>query len=233
MAVLTRCPGGYTSQLEMFEVVAAHEIAEAATDPSWEVGPAWDMYVGQMQAYQASVWNQEEMTNGVEIGDLCILTRVQDGAVEYQRVFSNIAAQQGGDPCVPALPIPYFNVSPDPATNGWIQVSAGQTLDVQLSAWSTAPTQDWIVVAHGLVPAGGQFPAQLTSPTSVTLGGVTYNTTNNGRTLTLHVTIPADVSPGWWGAVRLWSAHRDANSNFVPGEDIDHEGLVGFYVPLQ
>jgi hypothetical protein len=30
MAVLTRCPGGYTSQLEMFEVVAAHEIAEAA-----------------------------------------------------------------------------------------------------------------------------------------------------------------------------------------------------------
>jgi hypothetical protein len=58
--------------------------------------------------------------------------------------------------------------------------------------------------------AGGQFPAQLTHPMNITIDGVTYNTTNAGRTLTLPVTIPANVSSGWWGVVEIVSGHRDA-----------------------
>jgi hypothetical protein len=233
MAVLDRCPSPYSSQLEMFEVVAAHEIAEAATDPSYPSDPAWVMSDFGIVQYQGDIWNEEEMADVAENGDLCLLTRVQEGGVEYQRIFSNVAAQQGGDPCVPALPIPFYNVSPDPATNGWIAVTNGQTLDVPLSSWSTAPTDDWIVTSHGY--AGGWSQGgpviKLMSPTTTSIGTHTYNTTNNGRALTLHVTIPADAPSGWWGVAQIWSAHRDAAGNFLPGEDIDHEGLVGFYVP--
>jgi hypothetical protein len=232
MAALNRCPAGFTSQLEMFEVVAAHEIAEAASDPRPSASPAWELYVEPGQtAPQASLWNQEEIGNMIENGDECIATRIQEGAVEYQRIFSNVAAQQGGDPCVPALPTPFFNVSPDPATNGWIQVTAGQTLDVPLSAWSTAPTQDWIASADPHDMNNARFPAHLVSPTNTSIGSVTHRTTNNGRMLTLHVTIPASVASGWWGVAKIWSSHFDPSSNPPPGEDIAHEGLVGFYVP--
>ena len=232
MAALNRCPAGFTSQLEMFEVVAAHEIAEAASDPRPAADPAWELYVEQGQtAPQASLWNQEEIASSIENGDECIGTRIQDGAVEYQRIFSNLAAQQGGDPCVPALPGPFFNVSPDPATNGWIQVAAGQTLDVPLSSWSTAPTQDWIATADPFDMNSARFPAHLVSATTTSIGGVTYRTTNNGRPLTLNVTIPASATSGWWGVVKIWSQQLDTAGNPVPGQDIAHEGLVGFYVP--
>src|SRR5204862_8266577 len=108
MAVLNRCPAGFSSQLEMFEIVAAHEIAEAATDPT---GAVWILWVDRgTPVQQASLWNQEETASSVEIGDLCIGTRITEGGHEYQRVFSNRAAQTGGDPCVPALPVPFFNV---------------------------------------------------------------------------------------------------------------------------
>jgi hypothetical protein len=230
MAVLNRCPSGFASQVEMFEVVAAHEIAEAATDPLWDSQPAWVMSDANAP-YQESIWTEEEIAGIVENGDLCLLTRIQEGDVEYQRIFSNVAAQQGGDPCVPALSIPFYNVSPDPATNGWIAVTPGQTVDVPLSSWSTASTEDWIVTAHGTGWQGGHFAAKLTSPTTTSIGAFVYNTTNNGRALTLHVTLSANVAPGWWGVVQIWSAHRDAAGNPLPGEDIDHEGLVGFYVP--
>jgi hypothetical protein len=232
MAVLDRCPSGYSSQLEMFEVVASHEIAEAATDPSWASDPAWVMTSGNVP-HEASIWNEVETADIAENGDLCLLTRIQEGDVEYQRIFSNVAAQQGGDPCVPALPIPFYNVSPDPSTNGWIAVQPGKTLDVPLSSWSTAPTDDWIVTSHGYDGGWSQGPlaVKLVSPTTTSIGSHVYNTTNNGRMLTLHVTIPAGVSSGWYAVAEIWSAHRDAAGNTLPGEDIDHEGLVGFYVP--
>jgi hypothetical protein len=232
MAVLNRCNSGFTSQLEMFEVVAGHEIAEAATDSNPIANPAWQLYVEQGQtAPQASVWNQEEIASSIENGDECIGTRITETGVEYQRIFSNVAAAHGGDPCVPALAVPFFNVSPDPATNGWIQVTAGQPLDVPLNAWSTAPTADWIATADPFDLHNARFTAHVVSATTTQIGGVTYRTTNNAKPLTLHVQIPTSAASGWWGVVKIWSWHTDAIGAPLPGEDIAHEGLVGLFVP--
>jgi hypothetical protein len=234
MAVLNRCPSGFTSQLEMFEVVAAHEIAEAATDSNPISNAAWELWVEQGQpAPQASVWNQEEVASSIENGDECIGTRITESGVEYQRIFSNVAAAHGGDPCVPALAVPFFNVSPDPATNGWIQVTPGQAIDVPLNPWSTALTSDWIATADPFDWNNARFPAHMVSATTTTIGQNTYRTTNNGKPLTLHAQIPASATSGWWGVVKIWSQHLDQSGTWtpVPGEDIAHEGLVGFYVP--
>jgi hypothetical protein len=233
MAVLNRCSGSFPSQLDMFTAVAAHEIAEAATDPRPGSDPAWEMWSDNVsRPWTSSVWNEVEMESSAENGDLCIFTRVAEGGFAHQRIFSNAAAQSGGDPCVPAIDVAYFNVTPDPSTGGWTPVTAGQSVDVPLTGWSTAQTTDWIVWATRLKGrAGATFPTTLTSSTTQTVGTYTYATTNNAASVTLHVTIPSDVTSGWWGAVQLWSWHVDAAGGYVAGEDFGHEAVVGFYVP--
>jgi hypothetical protein len=233
MAVLNRCPGSFPSQLEMFTTVAAHEIAEAATDSNPNVNPAWEMWVDdQASPWKSSVWNQVEMESSAENGDLCIFTRVVEKGFPFQRIYSNAAAKAGGDPCVPALPVPYFSVSPKPETSGWIQVTAGAGVDVPITGWSTAPTSDWVVWAAPLTgKAGSTFATTLTGAAYQQVGKYQYPKTNNGDVLTLHVTIPSGVASSWWGAVALWSWHAEPNGNYVPGEDFGHEAVVGFYIP--
>ncbi len=233
MALMNRCPGSFPSQLDMFTTVAAHEIAEAATDSSPTKSPAWEMWVGSAAApWQSSVWNQVEMENSAEIGDLCIFTHVAYGGASFQRVFSNAAAALGGDPCVPAIPVPYFSVTPDPATGGWFSAAAGSTVHVALTGWSSAPTTDWLAWADsGRASDGTRFPSALASATMQTVGAETYPTTNNGAPLSLTVTIPAGATSGWYGAVEVWSWHAEASGSYVPGEDYGHEAVVGFYVP--
>jgi hypothetical protein len=232
MAVLNRCPAGFASQLEMFEIVAAHEIAEAATDANPVGNPAWQLWLAPATApYRASLWLQEEIYSSVEIGDLCIATRSTENGMEYQREFSNAAAATGLDPCVPALGVPFFNVSPDPSTKGWFAATAGQQVSIEVTGWSSAPTQDWIATADPHASDGSPFPAHLESPTSTTIGGRTYRTTNNARALMVKATIPPSATSGWWGVVKIWSFHVDAAGSTPGDEDIAHEGLVGLYVP--
>jgi hypothetical protein len=233
MAVLTRCPGSFPSQLAMFTAVAAHEIAEAATNPSYATDPAWGLWVADTKTpWQSSVWNEVEMESSVEIGDLCIFTRTVEKGFALQRIFSNAAAAKGGDPCVPASSVPYFGVSPDPKTGGWFSATAGATVNVPLVGWSTAKTADWLVwPAGGKSKVGPLFPAVLTSATTRTVDTHTYATTNNGNALTLEVSIPPTAASGWWGAVHLWSWHADGSGAYVAGEDFGHESVVGFYVP--
>ena len=101
-----------------------------------------------------------------------------------------------------------------------------------LTGWSTAPTGDWLVWADtGKGPTGTTFPATASAATLQVAGSHTYPTTNNGKAVTLDVTIPANVPSGWWGAVELWSWHAGASGAYVAGEDFGHESVVGFYVP--
>jgi hypothetical protein len=167
----------------------------------------------------------------VEIGDLCIATRVTEGGMEYQREFSNASASAGLDPCVPALAQPYFNVSPAPSTKGWFAAAPGQQVSIEVTGWSSGPTRDWIASADPLAHDGTRFPAHLESASSMTIAGHVYRTTNNGRTLTVKATIPAAATSGWWGVVKIWSLHADASGVTPADEDIAHEGLVGLYVP--
>jgi hypothetical protein len=232
MAVLNRCPTGFADQLEMFTVVASHEIIEAATDPQPSVNPAWELWVDTGQpVYQASLWNQVEVASSMENGDLCIGTKLVEDGFGYQRVYTNAAGAAAADPCVPALPVPFYSVTVDPTSTGWFPVAAGQTLTVPLTGWSSAPSADWFVTVETFDLHQAHFTAHVESPTQQAVGQVTYRTTNNGRSLSLVAKAPATAARGWWGVVKLWSWKSDAQGNTPAGEDYSHEALVGLYVP--
>jgi len=233
MAVLPRCQYTFPSQLAMFTTDGAHEIMEAATDPDPVSNPAWELWTANTyKPWKSSVWNEIEMIDSLEIGDPCILTRIVESGFDFQRIFSNAAVAAGGDPCVPSLGIPYFNVTVDPSSGGWFKVKAGETLDVPLTGWSTGPTADWIVwAARGQDDVGDTFPATISSSTTQTVEGHVFPTSNDGRSMNLEVRIPNQAISGWWAAVDVWSWHTNASGAYLAGEDFGHESVVAFYVP--
>src|SRR5205823_2461410 len=130
-----------------------------------------------MPPWTGSIWLEAEGNSHVELGDLCGGTRVAEGGFLYSRVYSNSAAMAGGDPCRPSLPIPYYS-STTPME--WYATTAGATVMIPLTGWSTAPTDDWIVraVIPGRSNSALTFGASITSATTVSIGGTVYKTTN-------------------------------------------------------
>ncbi len=216
-AVVQRCQGGFETAMQQLTIVGSHEIAEAATD----TGVGWRVTIpaSTVPAWMADPWLAYEDSRITENGDLCIDTRVLEGAYYYQRAFSNAAAATGGDPCVPSLPIPYYGATTE---KPWYAASAGTTLEIPIGGWSTAPANDWIVRAkvQNTSVAGAAWTAAA--------GGATLN---NGKTATLTVTVPADARSGAWAAIYLLAERQDANKHPLPGEDYAHLQMVGVYVP--
>ncbi len=231
-AVVQRCaaPSG-ESPLDQLTRIASHEIAEAATDPRPAVGDGFELLLPhEAEEWNASPWLQIEGASSAEIGDLCMLTRAREGAFVYQRIFSNAAATRGGDPCVPALPGAYYNVT---TAGGWFSAASGGTVTIPVTGWSTAPTSDWIVSA---TPSSTNDPTKrmttsLESPTTATLRGASFATLGSGRSANLVVQVPADAPSGSWGTVLLHSFRVDADGNAPDGEDFEHEWIVGVHVP--
>jgi hypothetical protein len=195
--------------------IASHEVAEAITDtgpgfrldqpsPPW-TGTAW-----------ASLQRGE-----VESGDLCTGTFITEGSWTYQRIWSNRAAAQSGDPCVPALSTPYFSAS---AAANWVAVAAGATADIHVTGWSTGPRDDWYLYPLLRYPPSDAFSARVTTATQQTLDGVVYASINNGRDATLSVSVASGTPSGTWTVVRLVSR----SANLVDGT---HVWPVGVYVP--
>jgi hypothetical protein len=182
--VAIRCPLANTglSELEYLTVIASHEIAEMATDPQPGQGYTLNLLTSITQSPWAS-------TEG-EVGDMCVGTRTFEGSWTYQRSWSNSAAAAGGDPCVPAVSAPYYNVS---APQDWYRMTAGGAIDIPVTGWSTARLKDWVIDAQQFT-GSATFGAKLTSPTSTKVGATTFPTINNGAVATLHVTAPAATS---------------------------------------
>ena len=81
------------------------------------------------------------------MADLCDETTVQ-GGYGLPTIWSNSAAAKGGDPCVPAIGLPYISVDPSPR-HVTIPARAGASVDVTLTGWSTALVGDWLIRAFG------------------------------------------------------------------------------------
>jgi hypothetical protein len=150
------------------------------------------------------VWAVAE---GHEIGDLC---QGAGGTIEknfhYSRIWSISAAAAGRDPCVPSLSGPYVNVS---TPFDWKSVSAGESVMVPLTGWSSEPTADWKLQAGIRASSRGGFSANL---------GAT--TINNGTQVTLSIGVPADAVSGDYAVVRLLStqpASSDESAIWVAG----------------
>jgi hypothetical protein len=227
--VVMRCQFDYASILESLTIVGSHEVVEAATDPDTASG--WGEYPTAAKQWTQNVWLPYGGGYPVEVGDFCISTRAIENGVAYQRVFSNIAAAAGDDPCVPALSLPYYNLT---VPQDWYAVAPGATVDIPITGWSNAPTDLWEFSA-----AAGEAsttPPPIASRTIdaplVTIAGTPYHTMVTGQTSIMHVTMGAGAASGQWRAFWLYSYRLDAaGADGVDGGDHDHIWRVGVYVP--
>ena len=216
-AVVQRCQGGYETMMQALTIVGSHEIAEAATD----TGLGWRVAIPSSTTppWMADPWLAYESSRVTENGDLCIDSRILEDGNYYQRAFSDAAAQAGGDPCVPSLPMPYYGATTE---RPWYSASAGTTLTIPVTGWSTAPTENWIVRARV------QNSSDATLAWTAATGGTTLN---NGMGATLTVGVPATAPSGAWVAIYLLAERQDANKHPLPGDDYAHLQMVGVWVP--
>ncbi len=168
-------------------VAISHELFEAASDPFPFTNPSF-----QYAPTPPDGWS----FLGSELADACASSSFLQSGFVVQRIWSNNAARQSRDPCFPASGAPYFSVS-EP-TNAHT-LAAGRTLTINLVAWSTAPVPDWPLVSATIA---GDFDAQ-------PMLGV--STTNNGRRVTLTVSVPAGTPPGASAFVVVGSGNAAEN----------------------
>ena len=78
-----------------------------------------------------------------------------EGSYAVVRIWSNLAAAAGHDPCVPApepATRPYFNVAP---STDKVSLGVGQSMTLNLNAFSDGPMPDWTVTAADVSRANG------------------------------------------------------------------------------
>jgi hypothetical protein len=135
-AVIARC----SSTEAATTLAASHEIVEAATDPSPENAPAFEMTDPAWTAF------------GADVADVCAAVdsslTAQESGFAVQRSWSNASASAGHDPCVPPLPGEvYFNVAPAAGLES-VTLSVGQTVTIPLFPFADGPTAPWQLVAQ-------------------------------------------------------------------------------------
>jgi hypothetical protein len=161
---------------------ASHELAEAATDPRPSTRPAWSDLDVDHRGWEllGNAGSGFAGRSGGEIGDVCpvliqpwrypvnmpppsllppwSVPRVSVTGIDHevQRVWSNRAALEKHDPCVPFGLSPYFNaaaVPPDVVTatdfagnhftTRGVHLPVGQTRTIELDLYSDIPTEPW------------------------------------------------------------------------------------------
>ena len=130
--VLRQDSVGFVADFDYLTWTQTHELVETATDP-----------------LDPEAWLDPNLDIFGEIADLCNDIPVEEmlGGTTYMvtRLYSaRLAAARLGDPCVPALAVPYVNVAISPLQLG-IPAGIGKTGTVHLSAYSLGPTTtvDW------------------------------------------------------------------------------------------
>jgi hypothetical protein len=168
------------------QIVASHEIIEAATDPCGTWG-----YRGTA----TDAWT----FIGDEVGDMCPGQYLRDPATGFycQRAWSNSSAASDADPCVPAPPRAYQNVSPSP--DAVQSVAAGQSEIIALTGWTSSAGAPWpLAAATEASPgiAGCTFdPMPTLSATQV----------GDGQTVQLTLTVPSGTPSLCTGIIRVSS----------------------------
>jgi hypothetical protein len=227
--VVERNPAG-ASAMRALQAVASHEFAEAATDtgagfknvvpasgPVWKFD-SWDAWegVGTKSGY-------------IENGDYCAGMRSFEGAFTYQPIYTNTAAAAGGDPCVPASPVAYFNVTTE---LDWYAADAGSTLEIPITGWTTEATDDFWIEADTASQSDGTlvFTPTVQTPRAGRLNGTAAPLLNNGEAATILVDIPGNAPTGAWLTLSLWTWQADANNVTPSGGDHSHLFVVGVHV---
>ncbi len=246
LAAVERCPPDpYDSQLGELTNTATHEVVESATDP---LGQGYNLGPAPATPWSASVWQSSSSSGGAELADLCEGTRTYeatdggpDGGWEYQRIWSNrsASAPDGGDPCIPPSGAPYYSVE---VPQGWYALPAdGGVVTIPLTAWSTAPTSDWLISVHLLDSdpngvLGAAVSAEevgIASPLGVGNPGclALRQALNDGENAVLEVRAPPGTPSGDFAVIGLHSFREDSACLEPLAGDYFHFIPVGVYVP--
>jgi hypothetical protein len=164
------------SPIESIEEDASHEIIESATDPD-RAGAA---------AYAVTDPASPFLYVGSEIADLCVGLVTTEAGFFAQRVWSNVAAAAGRSPCVPA-PAGDLTFEMMPSFEAALDIAAGASAEVQLTAWSSSPRGPW-----GVAPI--TFPGY--QATLFPTGMLDASTVSDGEHATLTVSVPAGAASG-------------------------------------
>lgn len=156
-AVIPQCGSfGALSGIDGITAVTSHELIEAATDPYPYPNPAY--------AFPEADGLGFALAAGGEVGDLCEFKSdafFQPSGYPFyvQRSWSNRRAFELEDPCVPALPGPFFGVAPiapgllsidigmGPQTPRGVVVPLGQQVTISLTAFANGAVAPWNLVA--------------------------------------------------------------------------------------
>jgi hypothetical protein len=133
--IVPRCYEG----AEELTLSASHELIETATDP----------FSSARRIGFGSTTDAWDLNGGGEVGDRCeflyepsdMSTRMtmQESGFAVQRIWNNVAAAAGHDPCVPApapADAPYFNVLG--ATSDVVTLAVGASKTLELTAFADA-----------------------------------------------------------------------------------------------
>jgi len=172
-AAVNRCdPFAGLAGIDYVTAGLSHEWIEAATDPHYVTGPAWEA-----PAEQYVDWT---LTTGGEVADMCtnrsdVYFQPADLAFTVQRSWSNASATAGHDPCVPAEAGAYFGAAPEldatvhgsydgePFASEGVHALVGSTVTVPVDLFSDAPTDPFTVSAHAFDQAKLTFTWDRTS----------------------------------------------------------------------
>jgi hypothetical protein len=163
-----------------------------------------------------TIWNAWDRNGHAELADLCVGTFWVENSFVAQRIWSNAAARRGGDPCIPALNEPYYNVD---FPQDWYPLPAGGSASFAGTGWSTGPMPTWPVSVH---VDGGDVAFTASADVMGLQSGGTVNVT---------VDAPPDAPSGSFGLVTLLSERpkgAGAGSRLTDGA---HLSYVGVYVP--
>ena len=246
IATVRRCTpdSGGKTQLGQLTRTATHEIVEATTDPLDE-----GYNLGETPTttpWTQSIWQSYALTGHVELGDLCEGTREfepqdggPDGGWEYQRIWSNAAALDGGvGPCIPQPSTPYFSTA---VPNDWYPVSASGSLSIPVGGWTTGSTSDWLIkvtldyaggtgALAGIADGGGEITTSLgiqSDPGCNLRAGM-----NAGVHGTIDLPIPSGIPSGDFAVFKVLSFHEDPATCYPPlTEDDYHFWAFGVYAP--
>jgi hypothetical protein len=228
------------NQFDEMTVATTDHLIGLLTDPWAPLGPGW-MLVQATPPWAGDVWAAIS-GEWVRVGDLCsddrILEAGSGSSYAFARSWSNAAALRGGDPCVPAVDRPYYNVS---FQEQWLAVSPGQSVSIPFSGWSTEATPDWWVYPY-LGQTQGGFSSLTTTSLSISsplgeepIGNCTpKQSLNNGVTAMLQLTVPATAKSGDFAVLGVFSVYEDPVLCADPptsSGDAKHHQVVGIYVP--
>jgi hypothetical protein len=235
-AVVLQCDYG-RGPVDSASYALSHEVSEAAVDP---LGNAYNDIDPDHFAWSVMLGFQTEIGDMCEFFDEAMLAPEPSLGLTTQREWSNASAAAGHNPCVPAPPEPYFNVTSlapledisvdasalraaltggggqlQSRTKG-VRLSASSDAQIELGLFSDAPTDAWQVEAFEMDPAEELTSTEPFSPTTAPSVDLQLDKSSgkNGDKITLSV--HAKSRPAIGAALVVVKSTLGSTSHFTP-----------------